>query len=414
MKEKSKKIGLFIDAENISYNLNEKILKIVSTYGKIKKKNLYANINRINGWENQAIDNRMNIIHCPTIIKGKSITDFKMIEDIMESCYEDKYQVYAICTSDTDFNLVVSFLLDKDKEVILFSKNIENNNNITHRYYLDQSHITSDLEYVKREKEKREEQSKKQSETNKLITSNNTNKLKEKKEVNDNLQKEKKELKESNENLQKNIKKLNEQNNYKLELEKINENNKKYFANLTKEIKEKIENEIMKFPQNIYLNDLKHMFNKAVKKEQNNFVSMHLELNELKTDSLCEKNKTNFIEKLKNDTLEMTNKLKVETNKVEEELEYTEQTYMAQNQFQEKINVMITEILSKTILKSMTSNKLLNLLKEKEKEKENSSFYFHNKVYGTSFVKYMKRNSVFNVKERKNKGIIQYTISLKN
>ncbi|RDU69589.1 NYN domain-containing protein [Helicobacter cholecystus] len=120
-----KKIALFIDSENISYKLIEKILKELNAMGEVCVKKAYGDWRRdaMRGWDEILNCHSIEPIHIITGNSNKSnSSDIRLTIDVMHTLYEGKMECIALATSDSDFAPLAQEIRTKGVESIGFGE----------------------------------------------------------------------------------------------------------------------------------------------------------------------------------------------------------------------------------------------------------------------------------------------------
>jgi len=98
-------VGVFVDAENISYSDLPYILMEIRDIGRIIVNRVYADWSSpsIENWKQYIIAYGLEPIHCPKIPRKNSI-DIKMIDDIYDILYfKQTVDVYVLVSNDVDY-----------------------------------------------------------------------------------------------------------------------------------------------------------------------------------------------------------------------------------------------------------------------------------------------------------------------
>ncbi len=103
--EEYKNIAVLIDADNTDINRISEILNEISIYGHISLKRAYGNWSKqtLKGWEEQAKQAAIKMVQQYDFVKGKNASDIAMIIEAMKLLYSNKYDAFAIVSSDSDF-----------------------------------------------------------------------------------------------------------------------------------------------------------------------------------------------------------------------------------------------------------------------------------------------------------------------
>ena len=99
------KIIVLIDAENAQAGKADRILKDVSTYGRIVTKRAYANWTKpqVRPWESVVKKYAIGTVQQFDFASGKNASDMALTIDAMEQLFVGKYDCFAIISSDSDF-----------------------------------------------------------------------------------------------------------------------------------------------------------------------------------------------------------------------------------------------------------------------------------------------------------------------
>lgn len=118
---KKKKLVLFIDAENVSYNYATKIMENISKCGQLAEARYYAlqKDDSTRFWREQAKHHDIK----PILVYGeasKNKIDNKIIKDAKYLLRQNKnIDIFCIATKDGDYTSLVSFLREHRKRVII-------------------------------------------------------------------------------------------------------------------------------------------------------------------------------------------------------------------------------------------------------------------------------------------------------
>lgn len=134
----NKRIAIFIDADNFSHNYIENILNELNSF-KINIKRAYSNWLKPHmiPWNEIALTMGISKIQQDDLIKGKNLTDFKMLIDIMETLYTKDIDTFIIFSSDSDFTPLYQHLRENNKEIILFYSQDKISKELNLSMYLD-------------------------------------------------------------------------------------------------------------------------------------------------------------------------------------------------------------------------------------------------------------------------------------
>lgn len=130
MSEAMKKVGVFVDFENIHISLSKKNKEIPSSkvdifrnagtqYGKVEKVLPIARWSKFK--EHEEALSEFGIRPYAVTRNSKNASDIALTVECMKSLYEDKLDVYVLFAGDADFLPLVNHLMDHEKEVYLYS-----------------------------------------------------------------------------------------------------------------------------------------------------------------------------------------------------------------------------------------------------------------------------------------------------
>ena len=150
---KTKKIGLFIDSENMPHNAIKQIIDKIQLLGNLNIKKAYGDF-KVPGfsekWNKASSDYELKLIQSNRSSSGKSSTDMAMAIDIMDTLHKNSVDVYCITSGDSDFLPLVNRIKNAGKTVIVCA--VEGQ---TNRAMMTGSHLSFYIE-LKSEKEKSE------------------------------------------------------------------------------------------------------------------------------------------------------------------------------------------------------------------------------------------------------------------
>lgn len=114
-----KKIAVLIDADNAQYSKIKSILDEISKHGHVITKRAYGD------WSSEYLKNWKTILNELAIqpiqqfayTTGKNSTDSSLIIDAMDLLYSEKYDAFAIISSDSDFTKLASRLRESEMYV---------------------------------------------------------------------------------------------------------------------------------------------------------------------------------------------------------------------------------------------------------------------------------------------------------
>ncbi len=115
-----KKIAILFDADNAQMNKLKYVLEEISTHGHIITKRAYGDWshNSLKNWKNTLNELAIHPIQQFAYTSGKNSTDSAMIIDAMDLLYTQKYDAFALVSSDSDFTKLATRL--RESEMFLF------------------------------------------------------------------------------------------------------------------------------------------------------------------------------------------------------------------------------------------------------------------------------------------------------
>lgn len=114
-----KKVGLFIDAENVSCVYLKEILEKTSIFGDVISKKAFAKFGSIDkSWSEI---NEVKLYNTVSINNQKNFTDMSMAVEVLDDVYKNDIDICCIATGDSDFLPLVLKLQELKKTVILFT-----------------------------------------------------------------------------------------------------------------------------------------------------------------------------------------------------------------------------------------------------------------------------------------------------
>lgn len=116
----TKKIALFIDADNVSPKYGKQIIEMLSSRGELSIRRIYGNWEKLTlrGWNDAILNYSLRAVQQPDFTTGKNATDMSLTIDAMDVLHEGKVEVFAIVSNDSDFTPLVIRLREGDKNII--------------------------------------------------------------------------------------------------------------------------------------------------------------------------------------------------------------------------------------------------------------------------------------------------------
>ncbi len=115
-----KKIAVLIDAENAQCSVLGAVLAELSKHGHLVVKKAYGDwsSNHLKNWKQPLNELAITPVQQFSYTQGKNSSDAAMIIDTMDLLYSNKYDAFALVTSDSDFTKLASRL--KESQVFVF------------------------------------------------------------------------------------------------------------------------------------------------------------------------------------------------------------------------------------------------------------------------------------------------------
>lgn len=125
-----KKIGVFMDFENLALGVREAkykggfqiklVLERIIEKGKVVVKRAYADWEQYSQYKRSFHEAAVELIDIPrTRYSGKNSADIRLVVDVMDMCYAKQHiDLFVVASGDSDFSPLVSKLKENDKTVI--------------------------------------------------------------------------------------------------------------------------------------------------------------------------------------------------------------------------------------------------------------------------------------------------------
>ncbi|MBR1937935.1 MAG: NYN domain-containing protein [Spirochaetales bacterium] len=99
------KIAVMIDADNTQLAKLESVLQEINSYGRIVVKKAYGNWKKQNlkNWEEEVKRLAIGTVQQFDYVAGKNATDISLVIDAMDMLHRDRYDCFALVSSDSDF-----------------------------------------------------------------------------------------------------------------------------------------------------------------------------------------------------------------------------------------------------------------------------------------------------------------------
>src|SRR5689334_19395941 len=120
--ETEKTIALLIDADNASPDHLDEVLLVLGELGTINIRRAYGNWGKasLKGWGNLTGTHSIVPVQQFDVIKGKSVTDMRMVIDAMDLLYRGHVGGFGIMSSDSDFLPLAQRIREEGLEVYGF------------------------------------------------------------------------------------------------------------------------------------------------------------------------------------------------------------------------------------------------------------------------------------------------------
>ena len=117
--DEEKKIAVLIDADNAQRSKLGAILAELSNHGHILVKRAYGDWSSVHlkGWKESLNDLAILPVQQFAYTIGKNSSDMALVIDAMDLLYTDKYDAFALVSSDSDFTKLASRLRESEKYV---------------------------------------------------------------------------------------------------------------------------------------------------------------------------------------------------------------------------------------------------------------------------------------------------------
>lgn len=143
------KIALLVDIENVSPAAVEDVINDLSQKGVICIKRVYCVADKLNDESVRKVvmNNNLEIRTQYNVVSGKNASDFNLVIDAMEILYTKNINCFAIVSSDSDFNILVTKLKTENKMVIGYGEQKtkpEYRNNYNDFIFVENLSTTSD------------------------------------------------------------------------------------------------------------------------------------------------------------------------------------------------------------------------------------------------------------------------------
>ena len=118
------RLAVLIDADNVSHNSIEAVMKEIAEYGDPTVKRIYSDWTspQTQGWKISLLEYAITPVQQYGYTTGKNSTDGAMIIDAMDILYREQVDGFCIISSDSDFTRLVVRLRESGKKVFGFGE----------------------------------------------------------------------------------------------------------------------------------------------------------------------------------------------------------------------------------------------------------------------------------------------------
>ena len=101
----TKKIALFIDADNISAKFGKQIIDTLNRRGEIFIRRIYGNWEKfsLHGWNDCILNLSLRPVQQTDFAAGKNATDMSLTIDAMDVLHDGRAEIFALVSNDSDF-----------------------------------------------------------------------------------------------------------------------------------------------------------------------------------------------------------------------------------------------------------------------------------------------------------------------
>ncbi|CAG7607874.1 NYN domain-containing protein [Leucobacter soli] len=122
MSEKSPRIAVLIDSDNVSAEHIANILVELTRYGTTSVRRMYGDFttDQLRGWKAAANEHSIQPIQQFSYTTGKNATDSALIIDAMDLLHQNQLDAFALVSSDSDFTRLAARLRESGARVFGF------------------------------------------------------------------------------------------------------------------------------------------------------------------------------------------------------------------------------------------------------------------------------------------------------
>ena len=116
----TKKIALFIDADNISAKFGKHIIGTLESRGEVFIRRIYGNWEKfsLHGWNDCIKNFSLRAVQQTDFVTGKNATDLSLTIDAMDILHDGKAEIFALISNDSDFTPLAIRLREGGRTII--------------------------------------------------------------------------------------------------------------------------------------------------------------------------------------------------------------------------------------------------------------------------------------------------------
>lgn len=122
IKRENSKVAVFIDGENITAKVADRLIEEVANYGDVIVKRVFADWSspNVQAWKEVVAKHSLIAEQQFSAVKGKNSSDMALIINVMNVLYEKNIDIFCLASSDSDFTRLVQELREREKIVVGF------------------------------------------------------------------------------------------------------------------------------------------------------------------------------------------------------------------------------------------------------------------------------------------------------
>lgn len=120
MEKAARRVGVFIDAENLPARTAARILDVASSYGNIVERRVYGDFTRdlLRAWAELVPQHALSLQTAPNAISGKNSSDILLAVDAAELLSRSDIDVFCIASTDSDFSHLAGRIRMRGREAV--------------------------------------------------------------------------------------------------------------------------------------------------------------------------------------------------------------------------------------------------------------------------------------------------------